>query len=141
MKRQKLLERKRYTVTSQDIVNKWVIDEANSIGGPQIKRDEVRGFGLFAEKDYQPNEKITEYGGVLHNREVQGDYVAFVGDGVHIDGRIGFRLDEKGRWINESDSDRSVVNVKLGRDIRALYEIKKGDQIFADYGEEYIRNY
>lgn len=135
----------------------WVITEANNMGGPLIREDGVRGFGLFAERDYSAGEKVTtyvkkfektfslrcngRYGGVLHRKEIQGDYVALLGDGIHIDGRTGFRFEEKGRWINESDRDRSGVNVKLGRDVKTVCAVKKGEQFFADYGGDYQRDY
>lgn len=70
-----------------------------------------------------------------------GDYVAKASSDLHIDGRVGFSLTAKGRWINESDRKRKIVNVELGRVVRATRNIKAGEWLFADYGEEYERDY
>lgn len=43
--------------------------------------------------------------------------------------------------INESDSSRTEVNVKLGRDVIVVKAVKKGEQFFADYGVDYVREY
>ena len=117
-----------------------IVEAANEIGGPQINLDHVRGWGLRAEKKYLKGELVTTYGGITHLKEIQGDYVAKANE-VFIDGRQGFKLKEKGRWINESDRDRTDVNVSLGRNVRAIREIKEGEWIFADYGPDYQRDY
>jgi hypothetical protein len=101
-----------------------------------------RGHGLFADRDYHPGEVITTYGGrLVYGQHVQGDYVAYCGNNTNSDGSDGFQLSEKGRWINESDRDRTIVNATLGRTIRAQHHVKQGQEIFVDYGEQYQRSY
>lgn len=86
-------------------------------------------------------EKVTEYGGTISREEVAGPYVALMGD-IHVDGFCGFRLGiQRGRWINEYNRERSYVNVELGRIVRTTRAVEKGEQFFADYGNEYERHY
>ena len=113
----------------------------NSVPGPIVCWDDDRRcYGLKADRAYKCGEKITTYGGYISVKEIQGDYVAKSGE-VYIDGKHDFFPSQKGRWINESDRDRTVVNVKLGRDVRATCDIEAGEWLFADYGDEYVRNY
>jgi hypothetical protein len=86
-------------------------------------------------------EKVTEYGGTVSTYEVAGPYVALMGD-IHVDGFCGFRLGvQRGRWINEYNRERSYVNTELGRIVRTTRSVLKGEQFFADYGNEYERHY
>jgi hypothetical protein len=115
----------------------------NALGdGPLVRWDPERGgWGLFAEKKYEEGEKVTEYGGTISTYEVAGPYVALMGD-IHVDGFCGFRLGiQRGRWINEYDRERSHVNTELGRIVRTTRTVEKGEQFFADYGNEYERHY
>lgn len=136
-----------YVVTEKDIqlglAN--VILLVNTIEGPQVRFDPVRRcYGLFADQDYEGSSRfVTEYGGSKSHREVDGDYSAKIGKAgsFFIDGAFGFKIKEKGRWINEFDAQRKFVNVELGRNVRTTVGIQAGEQFFADYGNEYIRNY
>lgn len=58
-----------------------------------------------------------------------------------MDGRVGFKLSDKGRWTNESDRRRKIVNISLGREMKATRDIEAGEWLFTDYGDEYERNY
>jgi hypothetical protein len=73
-------------------------------------------------------------------KELRGDYVAKSGE-LYIDGQYDFKLSQKGRWINESDRDRTIVNVVLGRTVRAACDIEEGQWLFADSGPEFVRDY
>jgi hypothetical protein len=118
-----------------------LVSAVNECEGPTVVYDEERKcYGLKAEKMYLKKQLVTTYGGTLHTKERQGDYVAYGGD-VYIDGLFGFKLKEKGRWINESDAERKNVNVQLGRNVRAIRDIEAGEWIFADYGPDYKRDY
>ena len=98
-----------------------VILLSNELGGPQVLYDSERQcFGLFADRDYRAGELVTTYGGKEWNLECSGDYVASVNERRHIDGLHDFELQQKARWINEFNSERSIVNVKLGLSIRTL---------------------
>lgn len=129
-------------IASDNIPLQHIIALANLVDGPIILPSPGRGHGLFAERDYRKGERITQYGGtVSHAATAAGDYVGYLGDGVYVDGAAGYTLAQKGRWVNESDRDRSVVNATLSRDIRASTFIASGQEIFVDYGSEYKRNY
>lgn len=113
----------------------------NLMSGPEVKWDvERKCYGLKAKRCYRKGEAITEYGGVKTVKPLDGDYVAKSAE-VYIDGRLGFKISQKGRWINESDRDRRVVNVKIGRVVRATRDIADGEWLFADYGPQYQRTY
>lgn len=149
---ERLKQQKRaLTMMEQDVVvpSKWVIydieglvNAVNAFKGPKVKKDRIRGYGLFADRDYQPGELVTKYGGrtVYNTVHLRGDYVAKASE-FYIDGFDGFRLSERGRWINEFDSERTFVNCSLGRDIRAIVLVKEGEQFFCNYGNDYERNY
>ena len=146
-KRQILSNFKKY-ITSPDDVQKRledIIELSNSLGGPKIKKDKIRGWGLFADRNYQKGEIITKYGGAKVSKDAVGDYIAVSGKGSYlkcINGLYGFNIySERGRWINEYDGQRSKVNVILGERVLATKDIKKGEQFFADYGDEYERTY
>ena len=135
-----------YKVTRHDVEHNLdlVIRLCNETRGPLVAFDYYRHcFGLKAERDYKAREVVTDYGGeVSHVADVEGDYVAQLAKtNVTIDGYCGFLVREKGRWINESDNQRTLVNVELGRRVRTIKAVKQGDWFFADYGENYKRNY
>ena len=116
-------------------------ERANLAPGPLVEWDNDRNcYGLRADVSYARGTKVTSYGGFKSIKPLNGDYVAKSGE-VYIDGEWDFWPDEKGRWINESDRLRMNVNVKIGRDVRATRDIVKGEWLFADYGDEYERNY
>lgn len=118
--------------------------ESNQVEGPIVCWDPDRNcYGLRAEKKYKAGDRITWYGGTLHPsaKVIRGDYVAQAASDCVIDGRVGFKLKEKGRWINESDNQRRKVNAKLGRIVRAITDIEEDEWIFADYGPDYERSY
>jgi hypothetical protein len=57
-----------------------VIQLANYIGGPQILYvDNVVGYGLFAEKDYNGREFVTTYGGEVMGPNHGGSYAFDMG--------------------------------------------------------------
>lgn len=146
-KRQILSNRKKYIASPDDVQMRleYIIELSNSLGGPQIKKDKIRGWGLYADRDYKKGEKVTKYGGVKAPRGAAGDYTAISGKGSYlkcINGEYGFNIySERGRWINEYDNQRNKVNVILGENIRTTTDVKKGEQFFADYGNEYERTY
>lgn len=109
--------------------------------GPEVAWDSDRQcYGLRARQPYRKGDAITEYGGRRSLRELRGDYVVKSGE-LYIDGQYDFKVTQKGRWINESDRDRTIVNVRLGRTVRAACDIDEGAWLFADYGPEFQRNY
>ena len=116
--------------------------ESNQVEGPMVCWDPDRScYGLRAEKKYTAGDHITTYGGKLYTKPINGDYVAKAASDCYIDGRVGFKLKDKGRWMNESDRDRRKVNAKLGRVVRAIEDIEEDEWIFTDYGPDYERSY
>lgn len=119
-----------------------VVEIVNYFGGPQVLFDTLRGcFGLFADRKYKKGEIITRYDGEKHNDDFDGDYALRYNANLTVDGHHGFWNNNKGRWINEFDRERSFINVSLSRVMRATTTIEEGDQLFTDYGDEYQRTY
>lgn len=74
-----------------------LVSQSNAIGGTVIAWDSDRMcYGLKAERRYLKGDIVTTYGGRKYSKEVEGDYVAKAASDVHIDGRVGFHLSEKG---------------------------------------------
>ena len=119
----------------------WIAEAANVHPGPEVAWDDDRQcYGLRTRQSYRKGQAITEYGGRKSIKPVSGDYVAKSGE-LYIDGQYDFKVSQKGRWINESDRDRTIVNVRLGRIVRAECDIPEGKWLFADYGPDFVRNY
>lgn len=136
---------KRTRVTLSEAIDNVpaLVARCNEAPGPIVAWDEERHcYGLRADKDYRVGERVTTYNGhkSVKRGDQRGDYVAESGD-IIIDGLFDFLPEEKGRWINESDRQRSVVNVNLARTVRATQRIFKGEWLFADYGIAYQRLY
>lgn len=94
-----------------------LITKINDIGGPFVARvNESKGYGLFADKDYDEHEVITVYGGRRHTEypaNSDGRFLLKVladkDNTWHIDGAFDFLPHEKGRWINHaSDNDKEI---------------------------------
>lgn len=144
-----------------NIVNKGTIQVAPSTlpGHP--------GFGLFADRTFNAGDYICEYGGYTSATPTMYDYDPDVKalsayflaiDRVTWiqDARMHFRLDEPGRFPNglpwqykkdvmegyDVEKHRNNAQFVTTKALRrnALYasrKIKKGDEIFADYGPSY----
>jgi len=130
-----------HVVTEHDLdAPALLINLVNELDGPAVEWDEQRNcYGLKARQHYKRGALVTTYGGAQSVTEISGDYVAK--GGVYVDGRIGFKLSQKGRWINESDRERTTINVTLGLNVRAAQDIAQGEWLFADYGPDYQRTY
>lgn len=90
----------------------------NAQPGPKIKKSTIKdiGFGLFADKDYKKNEKITVYGGKLEYEKIDGEYVFMLcaDPPVYINGENDFHPSEKGRWINHGNKQSSIKTSSTG---------------------------
>ena len=122
-----------------------VVRRVNESGGPQVLPVSGAGYGLFADRVYQPDGRtvVTYYGGERVPPGSTGDYIVEVGKDYDIDGYAGFDVStEKGRWIN--DTIPAEVNVRFERKggrirIVPIKRIEKGEQILWNYGPHYQR--
>lgn len=148
-----------YTATLADVGQVDLLASlCNLTTGPVLFRVASKGggYGLFAEQDYAVGRetKITKYDGVrpveLPSQE-EADYVVETGPRAYIDGKYGFQLENKGRWINEPNvaggvSDtaelKTIINVELSRLNRyffPLIDIRRGTELEWYYGPKYQR--
>lgn len=91
--------------------NKELAKLGNTHIGPKIKKSTIKdiGFGLFADRNYKKNEKITTYGGKLEYRKIDGEYAFMLcaDPPLYIDGETDFHPSEKGRWINHGNKSNT----------------------------------
>ena len=125
-----------------------VMNENNN--NVKIKQSSIvgAGNGLFANKKFKKGDYICAYSGVLVDNEVvnRGDYISqYIYQ--HYNGNYAIDADDElscyGRYINDSLSKRKTnceFNQHKDSDyayVRAVKNIKKGDEIFVKYGPEY----
>lgn len=118
---------------------------------PRVKKSTIPGAGkgLFARRDYKKGEFVTEYGGYLVEKskveESNSDYLFRDHWGYTWDSeKVKDQLREKGRWINDDFKDGNVfwVSREKGRPpkIYTRRKIKKGEEFFINYGDEYWKD-
>lgn len=101
----------------------------------------INGLGLFAGEDIKKGEMIIEYiGNILTDKETDkipdSRYIFSVSKNYNIDGTPRWNL---ARYCNHSCDGNAESDVKKKRVfIKAIKNIKKGDEIVYDYGEEYF---
>jgi len=103
------------------------------------------GLGLFATKPIKKRSRIAEYTGKLLNfkdaekAEARGNrYLYEISKNFTIDGAARHNI---GRYFNHSCNPNSdTYNVKHRVFVRALRDIKPGEEIVYDYGIDYLRN-
>ncbi|MDQ5957182.1 MAG: uncharacterized protein QG614_157 [Patescibacteria group bacterium] len=102
------------------------------------------GLGLFADEDIKKGEKIIEYIGLIllgdEASEVKSNMYLFeVSNNKTINGSVRWN---KARYINHSCIGNAESEIRKGRVyIIAVKNIKKGDEITYDYGEEFFNEY
>jgi hypothetical protein len=121
--------------------------------GLEVRETPGRGYGLFALRNFQKGETVTQYGGVYYGQcadlerrdEDFGDYVLAVPkrNCVFDPGRL-FYARHAGRWINEPPYGQ-MWRVNLRGDPRgkhyhfvATQTIGAGDEFFINYGPDYV---
>lgn len=109
------------------------------------------GFGLFATRDYDKWEFVTEYGGVKiteedHNAN-RSEYVLKGFDGELWDASIVlYPFSEQGRWINDARGTTNQYNTfwRSGDDrsprVVTMAPVAAGQEFFINYGEEYWKH-
>lgn len=109
----------------------------------KVKRG-IHGLGLFAGEDIKKGNMIIEYiGNILTDAETDkipdSRYIFSVSKNHNIDGTPRWNL---ARYCNHSCDGNAESEVKKKRVfMRAIKNIKEGDEITYDYGEEYVREF
>ena len=111
----------------------------------KVKRG-LDGLGLFAGEDIKKGEHIIEYiGNILNKEEAEkvtiNQYLFEVNRNRTIDGRVRWNI---ARYCNHAceEAGNSESDVKKGRVfIKAIKNIKEGEEILYDYGEEFVNEY
>lgn len=124
---------------------------ANYLGGPQIKKFPNKGYGIVAERDYDVDEVVTYFGGELREDGSSNDYVVsltwYDGRKLELDPTYMFKLGEKGRFVNDSQSRENCSLEKGAEDepVNAFLvtevPVQKGKEFLWDYGEDYNRSW
>lgn len=101
------------------------------------------GMGLKTKKDFKKGQKIIEYIGVKKkNKDVEEDTTKYLFDldkNYTIDGSPRWNI---ARYINHSCRPNAESDVIKGQIwIKAIKNIKAGDEITYDYGKEYFNEF
>jgi SET domain-containing protein len=111
----------------------------------KVKRG-LAGLGLFAGEDIKKGEMIIEYiGNILNKEEAEkiktNQYLFEVNRNKTIDGSVRWNI---ARYCNHAceEAGNAESDIKKGRVfIKAIKNIKEGDEIVYDYGEEFVNEY
>ena len=120
------------------------------------KKSKIHGTGVYASEDIPKNTKIIEYIGekiskkegdvrsekrirrYLNSKETGSVYIFELNSKYDIDGSKRYN---KARYINHSCSPNCEVDIIRGRIwISSIKKIKKGDELFYDYGYEFDKD-
>lgn len=96
------------------------------------------GLGLFAEEDIPEGKRIIEYIGIVQStiEGKENKYIFNVSSKVDIDGAPRWNT---ARYINHSCVPNAESQIKKGHVyICSVKNIKKGEEITYDYGEDYF---
>lgn len=111
--------------------------ETNAKFKLKVKKS-VAGLGLFADEDIPANKRIIEYVGNIcpSTNEKENKYIFNVSSKIDIDGSPRWNT---ARYINHSCDPNAESQVKKGHVwISSVKDIKAGEEITYDYGEEYF---
>lgn len=107
----------------------------------KVKRSSA-GLGLFADEQIVKDQLIIEYTGERISSEVadksSGLYLFTYNDDIVVDGK---GRENTARYINHSCSPNAEAEIDEEDEaiyIRAIKNIKKGEEINYDYGKEYF---
>jgi spore maturation protein CgeB len=111
----------------------------------KVKRG-LAGLGLFAGEDIKKGELIIEYiGNILTKEEVDNvksnQYLFEVTRNKTIDGSVRWNI---ARYCNHAceEAANAESEIKKGRVfVKAIKDIKEGDEIVYDYGEEFVNEF
>jgi hypothetical protein len=111
----------------------------------KVKRG-LAGLGLFAQEPIKKGEIIIEYiGNILTKEEAEkintNQYLFEVNKNKTIDGSVRWNI---ARYCNHAceEAGNAESDIKKGRVfIKAIKNIKEGEEIVYDYGEEFVKEY
>lgn len=111
----------------------------------KVKRG-LSGLGLFACEDIKKGEHIIEYIGEILNKEeaaaiTTNQYLFEINKNKTINGQVRWNI---ARYCNHAceEAGNAESEIKKGRVfIKAIKNIKEGDEILYDYGEEFVKEY
>jgi uncharacterized protein len=109
----------------------------------KVKRG-LAGLGLFAAEDIKKGELIVEYIGTILSKEeadkkTSSQYLFEVSRNTTIDGTPRWNI---ARYANHSCNGNAESDIKKGRVfVKAIKNIKEGEEIVYDYGEEFVQEY
>lgn len=105
-----------------------IVERANRIKGPIVKKvNDVVGYGLFADRDYEQGEKVTQYGGIQVPKNSSGSYI-IQGLSYSYNAEFIFNLKDKGRWINDSKMNMNVDLKRKDLWFLTIKPVKKGEE-------------
>jgi uncharacterized protein len=98
------------------------------------------GLGLFALRAFKKGERIIEYFGpmILSTEDMNNKYLFEVTKEKYIDGSSRHNT---ARYINHSCAPNCEVRGRSRLWVYAIKNIKPGDELTYDYGEEYIKDH
>ena len=108
----------------------------------KVKRS-AAGLGLFAEEDIPKGKFIIEYWGDLMKdedaQEIGGNYLFAIGNGKTV---VGTKRENTARYINHSCRPNCEIKTVGNRVyVYSCRNIKAGEELNYDYGEEYWEYY
>ncbi len=103
----------------------------------------ISGLGLFADEDIKKGDFVIKYEGELIKNELADKlktrYLFQVDEDYTIDGSS---RENKARYINHFCEPNLEADVVAGEIVFfALKDIKKGEELGFDYGEEYFKDF
>lgn len=120
---------------------------------PQVKPSGVHGFGLFAERDYESGDFVTNYGGIEITPELlqevpqvnTSDYKVLTPSGRKWDGTaVSNPLRERARWVNDFRGTGQIgpnciflENCFGGVFVATILPVSCGQEFLIDYGNSY----
>lgn len=110
--------------------------------GLEVRRG-IAGLGVFATEPLKKGEFLLEYWGpILNDEQMQkkgGKYLFEVGKNKTIDGSS---RQNTARYVNHACKPNCEVTIHKDRIyIKALKNIRSGDELSYDYGKEYVDEY
>jgi uncharacterized protein len=110
--------------------------------GLEVRRG-IAGLGVFVAEPIKKGEFLLEYWGpILNDEQIQkkgGKYLFEVGKNKTIDGSSRQNM---ARYVNHACKPNCEVTIRKDRIyIKAIKNIRSGDELSYDYGKEYVDEY